>query len=52
MIEEVGSANTVAFSCGIERNVDFVLHQQNIHIYKSANHDIGVTIILIMLCPG
>jgi hypothetical protein len=48
MIEEVGSANTVGFSCGVERNVDFVLHQQN--IYKSVNQDVGVTITLIM-CP-
>lgn len=51
MIEEVGSANIVGFSCGVERNVYFVLHQQNIHIYKSVNHDVGVTITSIMLCP-
>lgn len=49
MIEEIGSANTPAFSCGVERNVDFVLHQKYIHIYKSVNHDYNIDNVVPLL---
>jgi hypothetical protein len=38
MIEEVGSADIVGFSCGMERNVDLLLYHRKIYVFMSVNH--------------